>query len=155
MNIYLIAVGSRTPKWIEQGFDHYVQRLPRHCQLKLIEVPAVSRKQGGINEVRGKEGRRVLDRIPKDCYTVALVESGRSLTTQDLAQTLDDWMQHGRDVALVVGGADGLDEMCLARADECWSLSSLTFPHALVRVIVAEQLYRAWTILSNHPYHRS
>ena len=85
---------------------------------------------------------------------ITLVESGRSLTTQGLAKTLDHWMQHGRDVALLIGGADGLDKACLTRADESWSLSSLTFPHALVRVIVAEQLYRAWTILSNHPYHR-
>ena len=104
---------------------------------------------------RREESRRVLDRIPQDCYVIALSESGRSLTTRDLAKTLDDWMQNGRDIALLVGGADGLDQVCLARSDECWSLSPLTFPHALVRVIVAEQLYRAWTILSNHPYHRA
>ena len=155
MNIYLIAVSSRTPTWIEQGFDHYVQRLPKHFRLRLIEVPAVSRKKGSIKEIRREEARRVLDRIPQKCYVIALAESGRAVATQGLAQTLADWMQHGRDVALLVGGADGLNEECLTRADECWSLSPLTFPHGLVRVIVAEQLYRAWTILSNHPYHRA
>lgn len=155
MNIYLIAVSSRTPAWLEQGFNHYAQRLPKHCSLSLVEVPAVSRKRGHINKVRQEEARRILDRIPQDCYVVALAEDGKPLATKRLAETIDIWMQDGRDVALLVGGADGLNEECLARADECWSLSSLTFPHVLVRVIVAEQLYRAWTILSNHPYHRA
>ena len=155
MNIYLIAVSSRTPAWIEQGFNHYVRRLPKKCSLRLVEVPAVSRKHGDINKVRQEEARRILRRIPQNCRVVALAEQGKTIATKGLAKRLDTWMQNGCDAALLVGGADGLNQQCLARADECWSLSPLTFPHALVRVIVAEQFYRAWTILSNHPYHRS
>ncbi len=132
----------------------YAQRLPRHCSLDLVEVPAVSRKHGNVGKIRREEGRRLLARIPKDCHVVALFEDGIDVSTKMVADALHGWMGSGRDVALLVGGADGMSEECRERADSCWSLSSLTFPHALVRVIVAEQLFRAWSMLSHHPYHR-
>ena len=154
MNIYLLAVGTRMPAWITQGFEHYTRRLPRHCSLRLIEIPALNRKQGDPAKIRQAEGDLLLARVPRDCHVVALSEDGREFSTRQLAHSLGEWMQLGRDVAFLVGGADGLDPACVARADDCWSLSALTFPHALVRVIVVEQIYRAWTILNNHPYHR-
>lgn len=155
MKIYLIAVGSRTPKWVVQGFDQYACRLPKHCSLELIEVQPVNRKQGDIDKVRREEAGRILDRIPNGSHVIALAENCKVFTTRVLAEKLSSWIQDGLDIAVLVGGADGLHALCFERADECWSLSDLTFPHALVRVIVAEQFYRAWTILSNHPYHRS
>jgi len=132
----------------------YAGRLPRHCSLQLVEVPAVSRKYGDIGKIRRAEGKRLLGRIPGDCHVVALSEGGVDVSTKMLADALRGWMELGRDVALLVGGADGMSEECRRRADKCWSLSSLTFPHALVRVIVAEQIFRAWSMISNHPYHR-
>lgn len=155
MNIHLIAVGASTPQWIVQGFNQYTRRLPKYCCLKLVEIQAVSRKQGEVNRIRREEARRILDRIPQGSLVIALAENGKPLTTKALTEKMNSWMQVGADIAVLVGGADGLDTECFERADECWSLSALTFPHALVRVIVAEQFYRAWTILSNHPYHRS
>lgn len=154
MNIYLLAIGARMPAWVTRGFEDYSRRLPRHCALRLIEIPAVNRKQGNTAKIRRAEGDELLARVPRDCYVVALSEDGGAFSTRQLADSLGEWMRLGRDVALLVGGADGLDPACTARADACWSLSALTFPHALVRVIVAEQIYRAWTILNNHPYHR-
>jgi 23S rRNA (pseudouridine1915-N3)-methyltransferase len=154
VKIILIAVGSRTPAWVKQGFLDYARRLPRHCSLELVEVPAVSRKHGDLGKIRREEGKRLLDRIPRGCHVVALSEDGIDISTKMLADALAGWMGQGSDVALLVGGADGMSEACRERANSCWSLSSLTFPHALVRVIVAEQFFRAWSMLSNHPYHR-
>ena len=136
------------------GFNEYARRLPNHLCLKLIQVQAPGRKRGSIAQVRREEARRILQRVPPSSRVVALAEHGKTFTTRALAEKMECWMQHGLDLAVLVGGADGLDQMCLDQADECWSLSALTFPHALVRVIVAEQVYRAWTILSKHPYHR-
>ena len=154
MNISLIAVESKTPEWVTQGFNQYARRLPKHCSLQLIEIRAESRKQGNLDKVQREEARRILERIPQGSYVVALAESGKAFTTKALAEKMESWMQAGVGVTILIGGADGLGPACFEQADECWSLSSLTFPHALVRIIVAEQIYRAWTILSSHPYHR-
>lgn len=154
MVTYLIAVGARAPAWVDTGFEHYARRLPRQCALELIAVPAVKRGRGGVDRIRDEEGRRLHQRVPRQCHVVALAEHGKRIDTRQLAAGLSTRMQDGVNLAMLVGGADGLSRDCISRADECWSLSALTFPHALVRVIVAEQLYRAWTILSNHPYHR-
>ena len=154
MKIYLVAVGSKAPEWVVQGFNQYAQRLPKHYCLELIEVPAANHKHGNINRVRQEEARRILKRIPAGSRVIALSEGGKLVATRTLSEKLDRWLQAAVDVAILIGGADGLDPSCMQRADECWSLSRLTFPHALVRVIVAEQIYRAWTISSNHPYHR-
>ena len=143
------------PDWVSQGFHEYARRLPRHFLLELVEVPAVPRtKSTDVTRARREEGSRLLNRLKGSSRVVALTEEGSPMSTRHLSTAVGEWMGAGRDASILVGGADGLSKECLDRADECWSLSSLTFPHALVRVIIAEQLFRAWSILSNHPYHR-
>ena len=156
MRIHLIAVGTRMPSWVEQGYREFSKRLPRECSLRLLEIPLGKRsKSQAAARARDEEGQAMLAAIPADCHVVALDVKGRAWSTEDLAARLQDWMASGRDLALLVGGPDGLSPACLERADQRWSLSALTFPHALVRVMLAEQLYRAWTITTGHPYHRS
>jgi 23S rRNA (pseudouridine1915-N3)-methyltransferase len=155
VRIHLIAIGTRMPGWVSRGFEEYARRLPRHLELKLVEVPAIARARAvDVDRARREEGTRLLNRVPGNSRVVALAETGVPLSSGRLAAAVEDWMGGGRDVALMVGGADGLSNDCIERADECWSLSALTFPHPLVRVILAEQLFRAWSIISNHPYHR-
>jgi 23S rRNA (pseudouridine1915-N3)-methyltransferase len=155
MRIHLLAVGERMPPWVNQGFREYAARLPAECALSLREIPALRRgRNADLARIAREEAERMLEAIPRDCLVVALDERGRALTTAELSGRLDEWMHSGRDVALLVGGPEGLDDACRARADLVWSLSSLTFPHPLVRVIVAEQIYRAWSLLRGHPYHR-
>lgn len=155
MKLYLIAVGTRAPGWISAGFEEYAGRLPRHLEMRLVEVAAAGKTRAGdVDKGRREEGARQLKRVPAGTRIVALDETGATLSTRRLAAILEEWMNEGRDTAFLVGGADGLSEECLDRADERWSLSAMTFPHALVRVILAEQLFRAWSIVSNHPYHR-
>ncbi|NIP73845.1 MAG: 23S rRNA (pseudouridine(1915)-N(3))-methyltransferase RlmH [Gammaproteobacteria bacterium] len=155
MKIHLIAVGSRMPAWVDQGYEEYARRTPPECALRLTEIPSARRgKATGIERVLAEEFHRIQAAIPRDCYTVALDLGGTRWDTPTLARRLGDWMKQGRDLALIVGGPDGLDARCLESVDQRWSLSPLTLPHGLVRVVVAEQLYRAWTILQGHPYHR-
>ncbi|MFP4245426.1 MAG: 23S rRNA (pseudouridine(1915)-N(3))-methyltransferase RlmH [Ectothiorhodospira sp.] len=155
MRIHLLAIGTRMPAWVTQGFETYAQRMPQECALVLREVPAPRRgRNTDVQRLRAQEGRDLLAAIPGGAWVVALDEGGRTWDTSGLAGRLDDWMHSGRDVCLLVGGPDGLDPTCRARADVLWSLSPLTFPHPLVRVILAEQLYRAWSLLRGHPYHR-
>ena len=143
------------PAWVTQAYTEYARRLPQECRLHLVEIPPARRSKAlPATRLRAEEGRQILAAIPPRARVVALEASGMSWDTQGLASRLRDWMQEGRDVALLVGGPDGLSRDCLERAALHWSLSALTFPHALVRVIVAEQLYRAWSILAGHPYHR-
>lgn len=155
MRIHLIAIGTRMPDWISQGFEEYSRRLPRHLELKLVEVPAIARSRAGdVDRARREEGKKLLNRVPENARVVVLTEAGTTLSTRRLATSVEDWLDGGRDVVFLIGGADGLSADCIDRADERWSLSALTFPHQLVRVIVAEQLFRAWSIISHHPYHR-
>ncbi len=156
MRIHLLAIGTRMARWVEEGFAEYQKRLPPECSLQLIEVPAVARGKGvPIERVLQREGERLLASIPPGAQTIALDRAGRSLSTEQLARELGGWLQAGRDLALLVGGAEGLSEAVLGRVAGRWSLSPLTFPHPLVRVILAEQLYRAWSLLHHHPYHRA
>jgi 23S rRNA (pseudouridine1915-N3)-methyltransferase len=156
MRIHLLSVGTRMTGWVEAGFAEYARRLPPECRLRLVEIPPVARGKGEDSaRVVRKEGERLLAGIPPQARTLALEVGGRLLSTEEVARELRGWLQGGRDVALLVGGPDGLDPACLERAESRWSLSPLTFPHPLVRVIVAEQLYRAWSLLHNHPYHRA
>jgi len=156
MRIHLIAVGTRMPSWVEQGYREFSKRLPHECSLRLLEIPLGKRsKSQAAERARDAEGQAMLAAIPVDCFVVALDVQGKAWSTQELAAKLQDWMASGRDLALLIGGPDGLSPACLERADQRWSLSSLTFPHALVRVLVAEQLYRAWTVTIGHPYHRA
>ena len=130
--------------------------MPRECTLQLVEIPLSKRRKSQTSEQAAEEeGQQMLAAIPKDCTVIALDVLGKSWSTETLAGRLQDWLGSGRDVALLVGGPDGLSVDCLARADQKWSLSALTYPHPMVRVILSEQLYRAWTINAGHPYHRS
>jgi 23S rRNA (pseudouridine1915-N3)-methyltransferase len=156
MHIHLIAVGTRMPSWVEQGYGEFARRLPAECTLRLVEIAPGRRGKGAdLGRAVREEGERVLKAVPKGAQLVALEVSGRSWTTEQLAARLEEWMREGRDLALLVGGPDGLSDECRAAADLRWSLSPLTLPHALVRVLLAEQLYRAWTLLIGHPYHRA
>lgn len=155
MRIYLIAVGSRMPDWVTQGFGEYARRLSADCALQLVEIAAGRRgKNADIARITRDEGERSLAAIPNGALVVALDVKGRAWSTEQLSQQLDGWLHDGRDIALLVGGPEGLAPECLARAEQRWSLSPLTLPHPLVRIVVAEQLYRAWSILNGHPYHR-
>lgn len=143
------------PDWVKSGYDEYVKRLPRECRLQLVEIPAGKRGKGAnLARAIQDEGERMLAALPKEAHVIALDMRGKQWDTPQLAQRLKDWLQDGRDVALLTGGPDGLAESCLKRADHLWSLSKLTLPHPLVRIVVAEQLYRAWSLLTGHPYHR-
>ncbi len=156
MRIHLIAVGTRMPAWVVDAYREYAKRLPRECSLQLVEIPLSKRRKSQTPEQAAEEeGQQMLASLPKDCTVIALDVLGNSWSTGTLATRLQGWLGSGRDVALLVGGPDGLSAACLARADLKWSLSALTFPHSLVRVVLAEQLYRAWTIGTGHPYHRS
>lgn len=155
MQIHLIAVGNRMPAWVSQGYEEFARRMPSECRLKLIEIPPAKRtKAADIKRLVRQEGERMLEALPKNAMVVALDVTGRQWRTEELAQQLDGWMHEGRDIALLLGGPEGLDPACREKAEQRWSLSLLTFPHPLVRIIVAEQLYRATTILKHHPYHK-
>jgi 23S rRNA (pseudouridine1915-N3)-methyltransferase len=154
VQIHLIAVGKRPPSWVEQGYQEYAKRLPPHCALRLIEVPTGRHGKDPREKVLREEGERMLAAVPPGARVVALDRGGKPWSTEQLAAILRTWLAEGRDVALLVGGPEGLAPACRQHADELWSLSPLTLPHGLVRILVAEQIYRVWTILQNHPYHR-
>lgn len=155
MKLRLIAVGTRMPAWVTAGFEDYAERLPRELKLELVELPlAVRGKNADLERAKNAEGEKLLERS-RDSHRVMLDERGTALTSPDLATRLKAWMQNGRDVSLLVGGPDGHSADVQKSADERWSLSKLTLPHALVRVLIAEQLYRAWSLTANHPYHRA
>ncbi len=156
MKIHLIAVGERMPAWVQQGYEEYARRLPRECALRLVEIaPGRRGKNADTARAVQDEGRRMLAAIPKGARVIALEVDGRPWSTEQLAERLQGWLGGGSDVALLVGGPEGLSDEARAAAGQQWSLSPLTLPHPLVRVILAEQLYRAWSILNNHPYHRA
>lgn len=155
MRLHLIAVGNRMPGWVEAGYAEYAKRLPADCALVLHEIPPGQRTKGAdLERARREEGEKMLAALPKAAHVVALEVNGCAWGTEQLAQRLEQWRQQGRDVALLVGGPEGLADSCRQQADEQWSLSPLTLPHPLVRIVLAEQLYRAWSILQGHPYHR-
>jgi 23S rRNA (pseudouridine1915-N3)-methyltransferase len=156
MEIHLLAVGTRMPAWVESGFADYAQRLPRELKLLLTEIPLAQRgKNADLARAKQQEGERLLARVPRGARLIALDERGESWTSAELARQLQSWMESGQAAALLVGGPDGHADEVLQRARQRWSLSRLTLPHALVRVLVAEQIYRAWSLLAHHPYHRA
>lgn len=155
MRVYLLSVGRRMPGWVAAGFDDYARRLPPECSLRLIEIDPGRRGKDSAAQALAVEGRRLLKSVPKGAGVIALERSGEAWSTEELANQLRGWLTGGRDQVLLIGGADGLARDCLERAEQHWSLSPLTLPHQLVRVIVAEQLYRAWSLLQGHPYHRA
>lgn len=155
MKLLLIAVGKRPPPWVTQAFDDYARRLPPEHPLDLIELAPARDRQQSASAQRREEGRRLLERIPAGAWVVALDERGRQLDSPGLCRRFESWRAMGRDLVLLLGGAEGLDEAVRDRADELLALSRLTLPHTLARVVLVEQLYRAWTLMSGHPYHRA
>ena len=154
MRLRLVAVGTRMPGWVTEGFNDYAARMPRECRLELREVALGRRSRGGdAARAIATEGERLLA-ASAGCMRICLDVRGAAVDTAGLSRRLAGWLQDGQDVALLVGGPDGLAPGCLEAARWRWSLSSLTLPHGLVRVLVAEQIYRAWTMLTGHPYHR-
>jgi len=155
MRVSIICVGHRMPAWIKAGYGEYVKRLPPEIRIELVELKPEEKSSGRtVDKAKSLEGGRVLAAIPEGATVYALDEKGRSVTTQGLAVMLAGWMRDATHPAFVIGGADGLSDEVRTRADKLLSLSALTLPHGLARVVLAEQLYRAWSILESHPYHR-
>lgn len=156
MRMLVAAVGQRMPAWVQQAWDEYARRFPRGLTLELKEIPLPRRgRNAPIDALRLAEGEALLAAVPAGFRVVALDERGKQWSTPELAGQLESWMQGEQGVCFLVGGPDGLPEQCRVRAKDLWSLSRLTLPHPMVRAILAEQLYRAWTVTQNHPYHRA
>lgn len=154
MHIRVLAVGGRQPSWVSDGFNHYARRLPKNWRFDLKELPAAHRAKHTDDGARVAEGRSILAALGEGERMIALDERGDQVSSDGLAAWLAAWQQDGRNIGLVIGGPDGLSSQCLSRAESSWSLSKLTLPHGLVRVLLVEQLYRAWSLQAGHPYHR-
>lgn len=155
MRVRLLAVGTRMPDWVTRGVEEYRKRLPRDFALEIEEIsPGARGKNADTRRAMALEAERLRARLKGDEHRVALEVGGKAWSTEQLAEQAERWRFEGRDVALLVGGPEGLDPSLSAQADQRWSLSPLTLPHPLVRILLAEQLYRAWTLMVGHPYHR-
>jgi len=155
MVIHFITVGQKMPKWVQEGYAEYAKRLPKSCAIKLVELPMAQRgKTGSADKYKAEEAKKILVAIPKGAQLIVLDEHGQQVTTKGLAEKLEGWLASGQDIALVVGGPDGLEQSLIQQARWKWGLSKLTMPHPMVRILVAEQIYRAYSVIQNHPYHR-
>jgi 23S rRNA (pseudouridine1915-N3)-methyltransferase len=155
LRLSLLTASNRQPAWVDDGAADYAKRLRGRCTLEIKTLPLARRSASTPAErAIADEGERLLAAIPAGAHVVALDERGKAWSTKDLAAKLDGWMRLGAPVFLLIGGPDGLSPECLKRAHERWQISSLTLPHGLVKVIAAEALYRAWSLLEHHPYHR-
>jgi 23S rRNA (pseudouridine1915-N3)-methyltransferase len=155
MRISVVSVGHKMPAWIQAGWREYVKRLPPEIKVELVELKPEEKTSGKtVEKAKSLEGERILAAIPEGATVYALDEKGRPVTTQGLAVMLAQWMRDATHPVFVIGGADGLSDEVRTRADKLLSLSALTLPHGLARVVLAEQVYRAWSILASHPYHR-
>ncbi len=155
MRISIITIGTKMPPWVTQGVEEYSKRMPRELRVEWKELPLAARgKSSNPEKLKEKEGEQILKAIPAGDRVIALDVKGKALDTGQLARQLSDWQMSGDNYSLLIGGPDGLSRACLDRAQRRWSLSELTLPHPLVRILLADQLYRAWTITVNHPYHR-
>ncbi|UAW64848.1 23S rRNA (pseudouridine(1915)-N(3))-methyltransferase RlmH [Mycoavidus sp. HKI] len=156
MKLWVLAVGHKMPHWIQLGFAEYAKRMPPELALELREIkPEPRSSKHNTASLLNAEKQRIEAALPKNARLVVLDEHGQDWTTQQLAQALPSWREDGRDIAFVIGGADGLDRALQQQADVLLRVSSFTLPHAMVRVLLAEQLYRAWSITQQHPYHRA
>jgi 23S rRNA (pseudouridine1915-N3)-methyltransferase len=154
MRLTILAVGDKMPAWAESATSEYLKRMPREARVDLVTVKPERRAGQSSDSLKQAEAARLLDKVPSQVRLVALDEHGRQVTTRELADLLARWMAAGQDVCLVIGGADGLAPEILQRSDTQLALSRLTLPHALARVLLAEQLYRAVSLINHHPYHR-
>jgi 23S rRNA (pseudouridine1915-N3)-methyltransferase len=155
MKLLILAVGNKMPSWITEGFNEYTKRMPREAAISLVEIKPEPRNSGKTAaQIMEAEAQRIRAALPVSALCIALDEHGATPTTRQLSQHMQDWMQQGCDVAFVIGGADGLHESVKRQARQLMALSALTLPHGMVRVLLAEQLYRAHSLLHNHPYHR-
>ncbi len=156
MQIRILAVGTKMPAWVEQGCHEYAKRMPRELAVEIQEIPMAKRhKNADAAQLQRQEGAQLLGQVTPRDHVVALEVNGKAWTTRQLADQIERWQLMGGNVALLIGGPDGLSEECRQRANQQWSLSPLTLPHPLVRVILAEQIYRAWSVVKGHPYHRA
>lgn len=155
MLLRLIAVGTRMPRWVDEGYEEYASRLTSDYRLELKEIALGQRSGGNVGQAMAKEGERMLAALPSRAHIVALQVTGKSMTSEQLARFLEARARDGRDVAFLIGGPDGIAPEVDAKAETRWSLSALTLPHGLARVMVAEALYRAVSIVKGHPYHRA
>lgn len=155
MRIRLLAVGQKMPDWVTTGYLDYAKRLQDDVRLELVEIPAAKRtKNSDVDKMKAQEGDALLAAIHPSERVIALEVGGKEHSTEALSHQMTDWLQGCKNICLLVGGPDGLSKEVLKRAESLWSLSPLTLPHPLVRIVLAEQLYRAWTLLKGHPYHR-
>jgi 23S rRNA (pseudouridine1915-N3)-methyltransferase len=156
MQVTVHSVAGKMPRWVSDGVAEYEKRLPREIRLRFNDLPLARRSAGsGGADLAAREGATLLGALRENDHCVALDPGGKAWSTEQLAKELEGWMMQGQPLAMLIGGPDGLSPDCLARADQRWSLGPLTMPHPLVRVLLAEQLYRAWTITIGHPYHRA
>lgn len=156
MHIRLLAVGDRQPGWVDDAFDTYAGRFPREWRFRLDTIATAKRaKKEAVTRAMETEGERLLAKLGPDEQIVLLDERGKHLNSKALAMRLSDWQADGRNLSFIIGGPDGVSAACRDRADFTWSLSNLTLPHGLARVLLVEQLYRAWSLQTGHPYHRS
>ncbi|NIA27704.1 MAG: 23S rRNA (pseudouridine(1915)-N(3))-methyltransferase RlmH [Desulfobulbaceae bacterium] len=156
MKINLIAIGNKMPDWVELAGNDFIKRLPAEIKINSILLPLIKRgKNPDIPRIVRDESRKLIAAVPKDSLFVVLDVLGKPVTTMKLSSLLETWLQQGQDVSIIIGGPDGVSDELLVKASLKISLSQLTFPHPLVRVILLEQIYRAWSIINNHPYHRA
>jgi 23S rRNA (pseudouridine1915-N3)-methyltransferase len=155
MKIRILAVGPKMPNWVNDGAGEYLKRMPRDLPVEFVPIALGNRgKNFSTSKAIEQEGNLMLGSINEHDHVVALDLSGKAWSTEQLSDQLQNWRESAKDLVLLVGGPDGLDPRCLSRANQKWALSNLTLPHPLVRVLLAEQLYRAWSITQNHPYHK-
>ncbi|WP_370981110.1 23S rRNA (pseudouridine(1915)-N(3))-methyltransferase RlmH [Agaribacterium sp. ZY112] len=155
MKLTIIAVGTKMPAWVQSGFQEYEKRLPREWKPNVRELAVAKRSNNAnVEKLKQQEGEQILAALPRNAYVIALDVLGKKVDTHSLSTNMKNWQELGQDIAILIGGPDGLSEACLKRANQLISLSDLTLPHPLVRIVLIEQLYRGWTILNNHPYHK-
>ena len=155
LNIELLAAGTKPPAWIATGIAEYQKRLPRDWQLNIKEIPVSKRQKGEpVAKAIQMEGQKMMAAITPGSVVVCMDRNGKNWSTEELAKNMQDWQMETGKIQLLIGGPDGLAQECLDAAHKSWSLSKLTFPHFLVRLMLAEQIYRAWSVINNHPYHK-
>ncbi|MCH9745769.1 MAG: 23S rRNA (pseudouridine(1915)-N(3))-methyltransferase RlmH [Proteobacteria bacterium] len=154
MKIDLVVIGKKMPDWIQTGINHYQKQLPAQLNFSLIALEAQRRKGKNITQIKELEGELILKAVKGAQLIIAFDERGKQHTTKAIAQNLNNWQQNGEHIALIIGGADGLSDSVKSSANQLWGLSNLTLPHSMARLLAVEQIYRAHSLLTNHPYHR-